>query len=276
MNQDRISYTFLLVILMLTPVQGQEMWPGLPSGKDLNPSDITRPYNNIAIAGEFVDMVEGNLWKWNLQGGIALGQNRHGFSFKIPFVRSIYPDVEQLTGIGDISLRYQLVTYDSKMHVRTLASSALYLDLSIPTGDELKGHGAGVPILMPGFALAYRPVPQIAIYPHIRYLHSFGDVEGDWGGGYPGAIPGDPALENKKIRSFQIEGMFNYEFNRAWIGIAPAYIYSFSSKEGTLTIRPQIGKLFAEKISINLSSSFYIAGRRRLISWTYFDVRYYF
>ena len=85
-----------------------------------------------------------------------------------------------------------------------------------------------------------------------------------------------PATGEMKIRLFQVEGMFNYEFSQAWIGIAPAYIYSFFSKEGTLNIRPQIGKLFADKISINLSGSFYVAGRRRLISWTYFDARYFF
>jgi hypothetical protein len=264
------------LFLSATETIAQDFWPLLPAGKNLNPSDITQPYSNIALAGEFFDMVEGQLWKWDIQGGVAFGKNKHGLSFEVPFVRSVYPGVEQLTGLGDISLRYHLVTYDSKMRVRTLASSALYLDFSIPTGDTYKGHGAGVPILMPGFTLAYRPVPQIAIYPHIRYKHSFGETDGDWGGGYPGTVPGDPSSENAKVRLFQIESIFNYEFNQAWIGISPEYSYSFSSKEGTLNIRPQIGKLFAEKISINLSGSFYVAGRRRLNSWTYFDVRYFF
>jgi hypothetical protein len=273
---NRFQITLISLVIGSTFARAQVLWPALSSGKDLNPSDITQPYSNAALAGEFIDMVTGNLWQWNFQGGIALGQNKHGFSFEVPFVRSVYPDVEQLTGIGDISFRYHLVSYESKMRVRTLASSALYFDISIPTGNTLKGHGAGVPILMPGFALAYRPVPQIAIYPHVRYLHSFGEADGEWGGGYPGTIPDDPALDNMKIRSLQLEGLFNYEFNQAWIGIAPAYSYSFSTKEGTLTIRPQIGKLFAEKISINLSGSFYVAGRRRLNSWTYFDVRYFF
>jgi hypothetical protein len=260
----------------MSDISAQDFWPLLPSEKELNPSDITIPYSNVAFAGEFIDMLEGNLWQWNFQGEVAFGQNTHGLSIEVPFVRSVYPGVEQLTGIGDISLRYHLVTYASKMRVRTLASSGLYLNLSIPTGDTFKGHGAGVPILMPGFALAYRPVPQIAIYPHIRYAHSFGEADGGYAGGFSGTIPDNPDSDNAKIRLFQIESIFNYEFNQAWIGISPEYSYSFSSKEGTLSIRPQIGKLFVEKVSVNLSGSFYIAGRRRLNSWTYFDVRYFF
>lgn len=272
----RFHIVSLLVVSMTSTAIAQDIWPALRSGKDLNPSDITRPYSNLAFSGEYIDMVEGNIWKWNLQAGIALGQNKHGFSVEVPFVRSVYPGVEQLTGMGDVSIRYQLVTYDSKMRARTLASSSLYLDLSIPTGKTLYGHGAGVFIFRPGFALAYRPVPQLAIYPHIRYFHSFGETDSEWGGGFPGMLPDDPALGEMKVRLFQLEGIFNYEFNQAWIGLAPAYSYSFSSKEGTLSLRPQLGKLFAEKVSISLSGSFYVAGRRRLNSWTYFDVRYFF
>jgi len=251
-------------------------WPLLPSEKELNPSDITRPYSNIAFSGELIDMVEGHLWQWTFQGGVALGNNKHGLSVKVPFVRSVYPGVEQLTGMGDMSIRYQLVTYDSKLRMRTLASSSLYLDLSLPTGNTLQGHGAGVPILMPGFNLAYRPAPQIGIYPHIRYLHSFGETDNDWAGGFPGTIPDNPGLDREKIRLLQAEILFNYEFNQAWIGIATPFSYSFTSKEATLSIRPQLGKLFAEKISLSLSGAFYLLGRRRLNSWTYFDVRYFF
>lgn len=241
-------------------------WPLLPSGKELNPTDITQPYSDIAFSGELIDMVEGHIWQWTFQGGVAFGQNKHGLSVNVPFVRSVALGVEQLTGIGDVSIRYHLVTYDSKLRMRTLASSALYLDLSIPTGNTLYGHGAGVPIIMPGFTLAYRPVPQIAIYPHIRYIHSFGEADYDWSGG----------SENENVRTIQFETIFNYEFNEAWIGISPVFSYSFTSKEGTVSIRPQLGKLFAEKFSISLSGSFYIAGRRRLNYTTYFDVRYFF
>jgi hypothetical protein len=273
---NRFQIVILFIFIIATDNYAQNLWPLLPSGKELNPSDITQPFSNAAFAGEYIDMVEGNLWQWNFQGAVAFSKNKHGLSFEIPLVRSVYPGVEQLTGIGDISFRYHLVTYQSKMRVRTLASTGLYLELSIPSGNTLKGHGAGVPVFMPGFAMAYRPVPQIAIYPHVRYLHSFGETDGDWGGGFPGTIPDDPALEKNKIRLFQIESIFNYEFNEAWIGISPVFSYSFVSKEGTVNIRPQLGKLFAETVSISLSGSFYIAGRRRLNSWTYFDIRYFF
>lgn len=273
MIRNRIIFLFLFLISMKVP--GQDYWPVLNSEIELNPSDITRPYNNLALAGEYFNMVQGNIWKWNVQGGVAFAKNKHGISFEVPFVRSVYPGVEQLTGIGDISVKYQFMTYDSKMRVRTLASSGLYVNLSIPTGNSFEGHGAGVPIISPGFALAYRPVRSIAIYPHIRYSHSFGEIADNWYGN-SGSIPDNSGSDAGKARVLSVESIFNYEFNQAWIGLSPEYNYSFSSKEGTLNLRPQIGKLFAEKISINLSSSFYIAGRRRLISWTYFDVRYFF
>lgn len=272
----RLQKHILIILILLPAGELMAQWPLLPSGKELNPSDITHPYSDIAFSGELIDMVEGHIWQWTFQGGVAFGKNKQGLSFKIPFVRSVYPGVEQLTGIGDVSIRYHLVTYESELRMRTLASSGLYLDLSIPTGNTLYGHGAGVVMLMPGFALAYRPVPQIAIYPHIRYIHSFGETDSDWGGGYPGTIPDNPNLDKEQVRLIQFETIFNYEFNEAWIGISPAFSYSFTSKEGTVSIRPQLGKLFAEKISISLSGSFYLVGRRRLNSWTYFDVRYFF
>lgn len=274
MNRHQFVFIFFLIIMSYSQLKAQ--WPLLPSGKELNPSDLTQPYSNIAFSGEYIDMVQGSIWQWTLQGGVAFMQNKHGISVQVPFVRSVYPGVEQLTGLGDISFRYHLVTSQSKTQTKSLASSGLYLNLSIPTGNTLEGHGAGVPIFMPGFVIAFRPVPQIAIYPHIRYLHSFGETENDWAGGFPGTIPDNPGLEKAKVRLIQLEAMFNYEFNEAWIGIAPAFSYSFTSSEATLSIRPQIGKLFVEKVSINLSGSFYIAGRRRLNSWTYFDIRYFF
>lgn len=267
----------ILLVFVFSPFLGvMAQWPLLPSGKELNPSDFTRPYSDIAFSGEYIDMVQGHIWQWTFHGGFAFGKNKHGLSVKVPFVRTVYPGVEELTGIGDITFRYHLVTYESKLRVRTLASSALRLDISIPTGDPLKGHGAGVPIFMPGFSLAYRPVPQIAMFPHIKYFHSFGEIDGDWGGGYPGSIPSDPAMEDNKVRMIFVECLFNYEFNEAWIGLSPMYSYSFIENDGTLSLRPQLGKLFVEKVSINLSASFYIAGRRRLNSLTYFDVRYFF
>jgi hypothetical protein len=272
----RIKFTVTAILILFPCFMVSAQWPLLPSGKELNPSDFTKPYSNIAFSGEYIDMVQGNIWQWTLYGGVAFGKNKHGLTVKVPFVRTVYPNVEQLTGIGDVTLRYHWVTYESKMRVRTLASSALHLDISFPTGDPLKGHGAGVPIFMPGFSLAYRPVPQIAILPHIKYFHSFGETESDWGGGFPGSIPSDPALEDSKIRLILVECLFNYEFSEAWIGLSPMYTYSFIESDGTLSLRPQIGKLFAEKVSINLSATFYIAGRRRLNSLTYFDIRYFF
>ncbi len=272
----RLQIHYIIFIILLSAGNLMAQWPLLPSGKELNPSDITHPYSDIAFSGELIDMVEGHIWQWTFQGEIAFGQNKHGLSVKVPFVRTVYPGVEQLTGIGDVSLRYHLVTYDSEIRTRTLASSGLYLDLSIPTGNTLYGHGAGVPILMPGFTLAYRPVPQIAIYPHIRYVHSFGETDAEWAGGSSGTIPDNSSLEKEKVRLIQFETIFNYEFNEAWIGISPVLSYSFTSKEGTVSLRPQLGKLFAEKVSISLSGSFYVAGRRRLNYVTYFDVRYFF
>ncbi len=272
-----IRKLLIVVVLMVAFIfESEADWPMLSNGVILNPSDPTQAYSNIAFEGELFDMLQGNLWKWSFTGGLAFAKNRHQLSVDVPIVRSEYPGVENLTGIGDISIRYHYVAYRSDIQIKTHASSALYLDLSIPTGNTFEGHGAGVPVVMPGLVFAYKPVSQIAIYPEIMYLHSFGEANSDWGGGYPGSIPDDPGSEKNKIRLLQALVLFNVEFSEAWLGLAPAYSYSFTSKESTLSIRPEIGKLFGDKVSLKLSGSFFVAGRKRLNSWTYFDVRYYF
>jgi len=271
----RVVFFLILSFILLSNV-ARSQWPVLPNGRFLNPSDITIPYNHIDFSGELLNFINGKLWQFSLVGGVSLFRGRHELSFEIPFVRSEYSGIENLSGIGDIAVRWKILTYESKLRVRTLASSALYLEVSIPTGNEFNGHGTGVPLLIPGFILAYRPVQQIAIFPHIRYIHSIGNASFDWGGGISGGFSGDPDETAQKVRALQTEIFFNVEFNEAWIGIAPGYSYEFNGKEGTLNIRPELGKLFAESLALKLSGSFYVAGRRRLLNWTMFSVNYFF
>ncbi len=267
-----ISILFVLVFY----TTGYAQWPLLDNGRDLNPADRTMPYNHLDFSGELFNFIQGNLWQFKLSAGFSFLKDNHELSVDLPLIRSEYTGIENLSGLGDIKLNYKALTYESKLRVRTLASSSAYVSLSLPTGDEFSGHGAGVPIIIPGFRLAYRPVEQIAIYPDIHYTHSFGEANSAWGGGISGGVPDDPATEVRKIRSSQVEVFFNAELNEAWLGIAPVYSYDFIGKEGTLNIRPEIGKLFASSFSVKISGSFYVAGRRRLLSWTTFHVGYIF
>ncbi len=274
MNLRAVFFTTLIFMFFTSIARSQ--WPVLPNGRFLNPSDNTIPYSHIDFSGELYNFVKGKLWQFNISGSLSLFKGKHELNIKVPFIRSEYSGIENLSGIGDIAVRWKILTYESKLRVRTLASSAFYLELSIPTGNEFSGHGTGVPLLIPGFMLAYRPVQQIAIFPHIRYIHSVGNANSDWGGGISGGFPSDPDETARKIRVLQAEIFFNVEFNEAWTGIAPGYSYEFNGGEGTLNIRPELGKLFAETLALKLSGSFYVAGRRRLLNWTMFSVNYFF
>lgn len=270
------SIIFLIMMFIPGLIIAQPEWPLLPNGRYLNPADLTMPYNHLDFRGELYHYEGGDTWKFSLSGGVALFRDKHELSIEIPVVRSEFTDIENLTGIGDIMVRWKFLTYESIQRVRSLASSAFYLEMSVPTGEELNGHGAGAPVLSPGFVLAYRPVPQIGILPHLKYAHSLGEVNSEWSGGMSGTFPDNPVDNDVRIRALQAEIMFNAEFNEAWMGLAPGYIYNFFSGEGTLNIRPEIGKLFAESLAVKLSGLFYIAGRRKLISWTMVSVNYYF
>lgn len=272
----KLRATIFLIIFFPLTLLAQQEWPLLPNGRFLNPSDITMPYDHLDFKGELYNFTKGKLWKFSLSGGISLFHDKHELSVDIPFVRSEYTGIENLLGIGDIVVRWKMLTYESIRRVRTLASSSLYLEVSVPTGEEFNGHGAGVPILTPGFILCYRPVQRIGIFPQLRYAHSFGEASSEWGGAINGGISADPNEMARKIRAIQTEILFIVEFTETWIGIAPAYIYEFNSKEGTLNIRPELGVLFGESLALKLSGSFFIAGRRRLLSWTMFTANYYF
>ncbi len=274
MNLYQILKIFILLIPVSIKSYGQ--WPVMENGRYLNPADETLPYDFVDFTGELFNFDKGQLWQFSLEGGLSLFEDNHGFSVKVPVVRSEYIGIENLSGLGDISVQYKLLTYESKLRVRTLASSALYANFSFPTGNQFAGHGAGVPILSPGFILAYRPVQEIAIYPDFRYTHSFGSANIEWGAGVPGGIPSDPDIDSRKIRVVQSEIFFNYEFNETWFGIAPGYFYEFNQREGTLNIRPELGRLFSSSLAIKIGGMFYVLGRRRLLSWTSFNLKYIF
>lgn len=271
-----LPFAFLFSALFAFPQITKAQWPVLNNGKSLNPSDPTRPYSGISFSGELLNLVKGNLWQFTLSGAVAFAKNTQEIAIELPYVRSEYTGIESLSGIGDVSVSYLVMTYESKQHVRTLSSSALKLNLSLPTGNEFDGHGAGVPVFTPEFVLAYRPVKELAIYPDFRYVHSIGISSSNWAGGFPGVIPEDPASDSRKIRVIQTELLFNLEFNEAWVGIAPSYTYDLKGNEGTLTISPELGKMFTEKFSLNLGAAFYVAGRQRLINRTMFELNYFF
>jgi hypothetical protein len=270
MNVRRILILLTLLLLSNNLVRAQ--WPSLYKGYELNHSDPTKTYSHIAFSGELYDMVKGNIWEWNLKGGFAFAHNKHMVGLHIPFIRSVYEGIEDLYGIGDITIRYHWVPYESQYQTNSLKSMAFLLDLSIPTGDEFSGHGTGVPMLIPTYILGIRPVENVALYPLFRFIYSLGETNGEWTGGYPGVGTG----EGGNVRVFQTDILFNIEFNQAWLGLAPVFSYEFNGQESTLSLRPELGILLGEYLSLKLTGAFYIAGRRRFNSWTMFDAGYYF
>ena len=261
-----------MTLVFLTSLVAKAQWPVLYKGYELNPSDPTKPYSHLGFSGELYDMVEGDIWEWNLKGGFAFLHNQHMIGVHIPFIRSIYPGIENLYGIGDITLRYHWVPYEAQYQSNSLKSMAFLLDVSIPTGDEFSGHGTGVPMLIPTYILGIKPVEKVAIYPLFRFIYSVGETDREWTGGYPGVGTG----EGGNVRLFQTDILFNIEFNQAWLGLAPVLSYEFNGQETTLSLRPELGILLGEALSLKLTGAFYIAGRRRFNSWTMFDAGYYF
>ena len=271
----------LLVVLVLVFMAISKavfaQWPLIEDGLYLNPSDPSRPYSRAYMSGEYFNLVEGELWQYAFAGNVAFGRHRHEINFQVPFVRSVFPGIENLSGIGDVNAGYSWVFYERKSLATSLTNATFSIKTSFPTGDENAGHGVGRPIYVPGITFSFKPADQVGIYPSVRYITSGKAGRGNWAGGFPGAIPDEPSSNpDKRFNVLQLDAMFNIEFNDAWIGLTPVYSYEFNQGESTLNLRPEVGILFNESFLIKLNSTVYIAGKRRLLYWTQFEIAYYF
>jgi hypothetical protein len=266
-----------IFIFMTVSMAVFAQWPLIDDGLYLNPSDPSRPYSRAFMSGEVFNMVEGELWQYTFAGSIAFSKHRHELYFQVPFVRSVFPGIENLSGIGDICAGYSFVFYERKSMATAFTNASFSIKTSFPTGDEYAGHGVGRVIFVPGITFSYKPANQIGIYPSVRYITSAKRGKGNWAGGFPGAIPDEPSSNpDKRFNVLQVDAMFNIEFNETWIGLTPIYSYEFNQSESTINLRPEVGKLFNKSFLIKLNSTVYIAGKRRLLYWTQFEVAYYF
>jgi hypothetical protein len=267
----------LIVVLISLARSSYAQWPLIDDGLYLNPSDPGRPYSRACLSGSVFNMVEGELWQYAFSGSVAFARHRHGLNFEIPFVRSVFPGIENLSGIGDINAGYSWVFYERKSIATSLTNATFSIKTSFPTGNEYEGHGVGRMIFVPALTFSIRPAEQVGIYPSVRYITSSKAGKGDWAGGFPGAIPDEPSTNpDTRFNVLQLDGVFDIEFNSAWIGLTPIYSYEFNQGESTINLRPEIGKLFSDTFLIKLNSTVYIAGKRRLLYWTQFEVAYYF
>jgi len=273
---NSVFITVVIIIFSNSVVFAQ--WPVLPSGKPLNPSDPSEPYSLASFYGHRYNMVNGELYTFGLKGGVAFGQTRHQFMADVPFVRSSVAGIEDLVGIGDVTFTYKGIIHELPEGLQNYKTSTFFFDLSLPTGNRFDGHGTGSLVGIPGFIFAFKPIQEVGIYPKIWYIHSFKNVSGEFIPGYPNTISSDPDANNeKKIRNLNLEVLFTVELpSQSWIGAAPMYSREMVNNDNTLSVRPELGKLFSENWLIKLNSVFYIAGRRRLLNWIGFDLNYYF
>src|SRR5690606_17315976 len=109
----------------------------------------------------------------------------------VPFVHTIftqdYAGFENTTGIGDLKMIYTGVPYYNKNSMG-LTRVSTYLEATAPTGEARLGRGAGTWLYKPGIIFAFKPAPEIGIYPEIKFQFS-GQPANSQGGG--GGIP-DP------------------------------------------------------------------------------------
>ncbi|HLF35634.1 MAG TPA: hypothetical protein VI583_15430 [Cyclobacteriaceae bacterium] len=268
---------FIAFLLLFMARGAYPQWPLIDDGLYLNPSDAGRPYSKINLTGEVFNMVEGQLWQFGFGGAYAFGRHRNQVNLKIPFVRTVFAGIESFSGIGDITAGYSYVFYERSSVTSSFSHATFSLNASFPTGNQYTGQGVGRTVIVPALTLSFKPVEQVGVYPVLRYITSLKPAQGEWAGGFPGAIPDESGSNpEKRISVLQLAGAFNLEFNATWLGLTPVYTYDLNQGESTINLRPEIGKLFNDSILLRLNSTLYIAGKRTLLYWTQFELAYYF
>ena len=133
MTKSFSSLYLVIIITISASTTTFAQWPVLQSGKVLNPSDPSEPYSLGSFNGERFNMVGGEIYSWGFTGAYAFGQNRHQFLVDIPFVRSSVAGIEDLVGIGDITMRYKGVVHEMPEGLKSYKTTTFYFDLSICT-----------------------------------------------------------------------------------------------------------------------------------------------
>lgn len=195
----------------------------------------------------------------------GLRNERHLLGLAVPFVHNIfnadYAGFENTTGIGDIKMLYMFATYPKN---RPLTRASFYFEMTAPTGEYRLGRGAGSWLYKPGIILSYRPDPEIAFYPEVRFQFSRNDANSRGGSG--GVPDVEDADRDSKLQDLviQIPAVLELSGWDGWFSINAQYIQSFSVREYFIFLRTDVGKMIGEKSSASLQLSKFIAGQPRL------------
>ena len=248
---------------------------GEAQNTSVKPYDITRGYTVFGLGGQRFDLVDGQIWQWDLFGRWAFDEERHQVGVEVPFVRSDYfTNIETRTGMGDLKVRYMAQVMNGSFG-GTLNTASIAMEVNFPTGEVEDGHGLGSIVISPLLNYGIWLHPQVSFFSSLRYAHSTQTVGGVWSSG--GTVPDNPDLQvERKIRDLLFEATGVLEVVKdGWLSLGMVYSRFFSEQESTVDIRPEIGKLWDQKYGLSLRSIFWIAGRRRVNSWIEFEFAFY-
>lgn len=197
----------------------------------------------------------------------GLKNERFLVGMSIPVVHNIfkgdYQGFENTTGVGDLRMSALYVPY-FKETFAGLERITVALDVSAPTGEYKLGRGAGTWLYRPGVVFTYRPAPNLAFYPEVRFLFSLGDANSQ-GGSDGSPDPSDPQLDDKlQNLAFSLPFVAELEDWDGWFGLHLMYTRALVEKTDYFFIRSDFGKMLGERTAASLRISKYIAGQPRL------------
>lgn len=203
-----------------------------------------------------------------VRGGYYYGlrNQQHLLGLAIPFVHNIfnadYAGFENTTGIGDIRMLYMFAMYPKK--AGALSRTSLYLEMTAPTGEYQLGRGAGAWLYKPGIIFTYRPDPEVAFYPEVRFQFSRDNV--NTRGGSSGVPDLEDTDKDNKLQDLviQVPAVMQLSAWDGWFSVNAQYTQSFSVKEYFIFLRTDIGKMIGDRSAASLQLSKFIAGQPRL------------
>lgn len=208
----------------------------------------------------------------------GLENERLLLGMSIPVVHNVfnadYAGFENTTGFGDLRISALAVPY-FKSGTLGLERVSVSLDVTAPTGEYRLGRGAGAWLYKPGMVFTWRPGPELAFYPEVRFQFSGGDANSR--GGIDG-MP-DPEDPNKDARlqnlSVALPFVAQLEEWQGWFGLQAMYSRALVDKTDYVFLRTDFGKMIGERSSASLRISKFIAGQPRLnvtvqVNFTFF------
>ncbi len=197
----------------------------------------------------------------------GLQNERHSLGISVPFVHTIftqdYAGFENTTGIGDLKMIYTGVPYYNK-NTMGLTRVSTYFEATAPTGESRLGRGAGTWLYKPGIIFAFKPAPEIGIYPEIKFQFS-GQSTNSQGGGGGIPDPDDPENDGPLQDLFiSLPAVLVIDSWDGWFSLNAQYIRSFSEGTNFFFMRMDLGKMIGDRSSASLNISKFIAGQPRL------------